>query len=109
MPEAKNPKLYDIYDKSYRLGVCYYPEHYKLNERKEKMLEDIASLKEIEDAPSSMISIYEAHEYLGYDLMNDREKNIAKVTKEDIIALSKKLKLDTIYLLEGVKENEEGN
>ena len=78
-------------------------------EIKQAQITYIASLKEIEDAPSSMISIYEAHEYLGYDLMPEREKNIVKVTKEDIITLAKKLKLDTIYLLEGVKENEKGN
>ena len=64
-----------------------------------------ASLREIEDTPSSMISIYEAHEYLNYDLIDKREENISKVTKEMIINTAKKIKLDTIYLLKGV-ENE---
>lgn len=52
-----------------------------------------------------MISIYEAHEYLNYDLIDKREENISKVTKEMIINTAKKIKLDTIYLLKGV-ENE---
>jgi predicted Zn-dependent peptidase len=79
---------------------------FKDEEIKEAKVSYIASLKEIEDTPSSMISIYEAHEYLNYGLMEEREENINKVTKEDIINLSKKLKLDTIYLLEGVKNED---
>lgn len=67
----------------------------------------LASLKEIEDTQSSMIAIYEAHEYLNYDLIEDRIKNIKKVTKEMIIELSYKIKLDTIYLLGGTTD--EGN
>lgn len=62
-----------------------------------------AALKEIEDSPASMLSMYEAHEYLNYDLLEDREKNIDKVTRKDIIKVSKKIKMDTIYLLEGSK------
>lgn len=64
-----------------------------------------AALKEIEDAPGGMVSIYEAHEYLGYDLLEEREKNIDKVTKEDIMKVIKKIKMDTIFLLEGSKRD----
>ncbi|MEG0138291.1 MAG: pitrilysin family protein [Bacilli bacterium] len=67
----------------------------------------IASLKEIEDNQSSIISIYEAHEYLDYALINEREENIKKVTKQMILDLNKKIKLDTIYFLEGGKTSEE--
>lgn len=65
-----------------------------------------AALKEIEDAPAGIIGIYEAHEYLEYDLLDEREKNIDKVTRKDIINVAKKIKMDTIYLLEGSKRDE---
>lgn len=65
----------------------------------------LASLKEIEDTANGIINIYEAHEYLDYDLLEERAKKIEKVTKEDIINVSKKMYLDTIYLLEGDKKD----
>ena len=65
----------------------------------------LASLKEIEDTTNGIINIYEAHEYLDYDLLDERAKEIEKVTKEDIIKVSKKMHLDTIYLLEGDKQD----
>ena len=65
----------------------------------------LASLKEIEDTANGIINIYEAHEYLDYDLLEERAKEIEKVTKEDIINVSKKMYLDTIYLLEGDKND----
>lgn len=65
----------------------------------------LASLKEIEDTENGIINIYEAHEYLDYDLLEERAKEIEKVTKEDIINVSKKMYLDTIYLLEGDKND----
>ncbi|MBE6149166.1 MAG: insulinase family protein [Firmicutes bacterium] len=66
----------------------------------------INSLKEIEDSQSSTIRIFESHEYLNFDLLDERIE-VLKVTKEDIINFSKKINLDTIYLLEG--ENDEEN
>ena len=60
-----------------------------------------AALFEVEDSQSGLINLYEAHEYLNYDLLEERKNNIDKVTREDVINLSKKIKLDTIYLLEG--------
>ena len=39
--------------------------------------------------------------YLGYDSIEEKIKNIDKVTKESIINFSKKIHLDTIYFLEG--------
>lgn len=63
----------------------------------------LASLKELEDTTNGMINIYEAHEYLNYGLLEDRVNEIVKVTREDIINVSKKIYLDTIYLLKGDK------
>ena len=61
----------------------------------------ISSFESITDNPSSIINTYVAHEYLGYDLIEERVKNINKVNKEMITAITKKIHMDTIYLLEG--------
>ena len=39
------------------------------------------------------------------DPISKRKENVNKVTKEDIINISKKVKLDTIFLLKGEIEN----
>ena len=61
----------------------------------------INALKEIEDYQYSIIKIFESHEYLGFDLLDERSLSIQNVTKEDVINVSKKIHLDTIYILEG--------
>ena len=61
----------------------------------------LSALKEVEDSQNGIINMYEAHEYLGYDLIEERRKNLKKVTKKDLLELSKKMHLDTIFLLEG--------
>ena len=66
----------------------------------------INSLKELEDSPESLISLYAGMEYLNSDTLEDRFTKINKVTKEDVIKLASKIHLDTIYLLEG-EDNEE--
>lgn len=66
-----------------------------------------SSLKSFEDNPESMISLYAGMEYLGADTVEDRIKNIEKVTKKSVMELAKKIKLDTIFFLEGSEENEE--
>lgn len=61
----------------------------------------INSLKDIEDYEPSILKIFESSEYLQFDLLDERASSIQNVTKEDIINISKKIHLDTIYLLEG--------
>ena len=63
----------------------------------------LSALKELEDSKDAILNLYEAHEYIGYDLLEERRKKIKEVTKQDVIKLSKKIKLDTILLLEGSK------
>lgn len=58
-------------------------------------------LDEMYDYPNQIISAYYAVEVLGVDFPEIRKQKIMDVTKEDIINLSKKIKLDTIYLLGG--------
>lgn len=61
---------------------------------------------EIYDSPASIINTYLAHEYLGNDLIDEKIEKAKEMTAEKIIALSKKIKIDTIYLLEGGDNNE---
>ena len=57
--------------------------------------------KEILDSPLSILSSYLGKIYGTSDLLDERKKNIEKVTKKDVIVLANKLHLDTIYFLKG--------
>ena len=59
------------------------------------------SLRELEDNPQSILSMYVGMEYLNSHDMHQRINNINKVTKSDVVALANKVHLDTVYLLEG--------
>ena len=61
----------------------------------------ISLVDEMYDYPGQIISYYYASEILDSALPEERKKMIAKVTKEDIINVSKKIYFDTIYLLGG--------
>ncbi len=61
----------------------------------------ISLVEEMYDYPSQIISYYYASEILNSDLPEERKKMVDKVTKEDIINVSKKVYIDTIYLLGG--------
>ena len=61
----------------------------------------INSLKELEDSPQSLLSLYAGIEYLKSDDIKERFNKINKVTHSDVIKLASKIHLDTIYLLEG--------
>ena len=59
------------------------------------------SCLEIYDSPASIINNYLSHEYLGNDLIDEKLEKAKEMTPEKIIELSKKIKIDTIYLLKG--------
>lgn len=61
----------------------------------------INSLKELEDNPQSLLSLYAGIEYLNSDDFTQRFIKINKVTKANVVKLASKIHLDTIYLLEG--------
>ena len=61
----------------------------------------ISSLKMSIDTPSGNINSYLFHESLDFPLFDERIKDIKSVTKEEIIKVAKKIKLNTIYLLSG--------
>lgn len=68
----------------------------------------LSLLKEIEDNENAIIETFLAKDLLNLGDIEERKKEIEKVTKEEIIEVAKKVKIDTIYLLEGVL-NDEGN
>ena len=62
----------------------------------------ISMLNEIEDSSDGIVEAYLADQLLGLGDLETRKKEIMKVTKDDVIKVAKKIKLDTIFLLEGV-------
>lgn len=64
------------------------------------------TFKEVEDSAFSILNAYTSCEYLNYDPIEKRIKEIEKITKEDVIKVSKKIHIDTIFLLEGVTYEE---
>lgn len=60
-----------------------------------------STIMEVLDSPSSILNSYVSCEYLGYDFLPDRLKNIDLVTKEMIQGVAKKVCMDTVFLLEG--------
>ena len=67
----------------------------------------VTLLDEVYDNQEAIIEAYVAKDLLNIGDIEERKKEIWSVTKEEIIELAKKIIVDTIYLLEGAKENEE--
>ena len=88
--EIKNMSLGDFTDEDIKKAITTY----------------LNSSEAILDSPNSIINSYVVNEYLGYDPIDERIKKINSVTKDMIIEFSKKIHLDTIYLLEGGDTNE---
>lgn len=61
----------------------------------------VNACKEITDAPGMLLNVYISNEYLKTGLIEEKEKEILKVTKNDVIQFAKKVYIDTVYLLEG--------
>ncbi len=76
----------------------------KLKNAKETYL---SSLEELEDNPESIVAMYTAIEYLNADTISERRKKIMQVTKDEVVAISSKIHLNTVFLLEGIDANEE--
>lgn len=64
----------------------------------------ISNLEEIEDSPNQIIALYYSMDKLGADDVETKKKMINKVTKDDIVALSNKVYIDTVFLLGGDKK-----
>ena len=66
----------------------------------------ISSIDELEESQDDLIDCYYMIDLIGVDLGDLRIIKKMEVTKEDIIRVSKKVHLNTIYLLEGEKDEE---
>ena len=65
------------------------------------------ALEELEESEFKIINNYYMMELIGTDTIEEKREKMNKVTKEEIVEVAKKVSLDTIFLLEGVKN--EGN
>ncbi len=79
---------------------------------KEELLEDaketlIAGVESLEDSQRGIISTYYAKVLVGSDDSEIKKENFKKVTKEDVMKVASKVKLDTVLLLEGGEDDEE--
>ena len=61
----------------------------------------ISSIKASMDSQAGIINTYYAKVLVDSLLFKERIENISKITKEDIMELSKKINLNTLFLLEG--------
>lgn len=66
----------------------------------------LSSIDELEESQDDIIDSYYMIDLIGVDPIDVRKEKMAKVTKEEIVEVSKKVHLNTIYLLEGEKDEE---
>ena len=62
----------------------------------------ISIIKEIEDSPDGIIDACFVESLIDLESLDERCNRILEVTKEDIINVSKKVAIDTIFLLAGI-------
>lgn len=64
----------------------------------------LTALEEVLESPDRIIDNYFMMELIGTDTIEEKREKIMKVTKEEIVKVAKKVKLDTVFLLEGIKD-----
>lgn len=74
-----------------------------LNNAKETI---ISSIKASTDSPAGIINTYYAKILVQSEIFDERIECIKNITKEDVINLSKKVTMHTMYLLEGNNEED---
>lgn len=65
------------------------------------------ALDEVLDSQTRILDNYYMMELIGTDDLEEKRKKIMSVTKEDIIKVAKKVKMDTVFLLEGDSHEED--
>ncbi len=65
------------------------------------------AIEEITESQSEIIESYYMMELLGVDDIETKVKKMNEVTKKEILTVAKKIKIDTVYLLEGRMEDAE--
>jgi len=99
----------DIASKDYELAVSIIKEmvermkngDFDEDEMDKVKLNYKTSYREITDSNQSILNILESHEYLNYDLPEERIKKIDSVTKDMVISVANRVNLNVIYFLEG--------
>ena len=61
----------------------------------------ISSIDTITDSPRRIINMYYTMELIGGDEIDKRIEKVKNVSKEEIVKVANKLKIDTIYLMSG--------
>ena len=64
------------------------------------------ALDEVLDSPNRILDNYYMMELLGTDDLEEKRRKIMEVSKTDIIKVAKKIKMDTVFLLEGDSHEE---
>ena len=64
------------------------------------------ALDEVLDSPSRIMDNYYMMELIGTDDLEEKRRNIMQVSRDDIIRVAKKVKMDTVFLLEGDSHEE---
>lgn len=65
------------------------------------------SAEELEESDNRIINEYLTESILGLEPIEERVKKIGKVKKQEIVKVCKKISMDTIFLLEGTKHEED--
>lgn len=65
-----------------------------------------ASRKEMFDSAPDLIGLYQSKEYFNADVGEEYDRKLTKLTKKMVTDFAKKVKIDTIYTLEGVGNDE---
>ena len=66
----------------------------------------VAGIKASLDSPMGIINNYYAMELVNSKSIEERIKEVSKVKREDIINVSKKIKLHTVFILEATDEKD---
>lgn len=62
------------------------------------------AIEESVESPSRIIDNYLMMELIGTDDIDVKKEKMRKVTKEEIVKVAKKVKMDTVFCLEGIKD-----
>jgi len=65
------------------------------------------SISTIEESPNNLINEYLTEKIIGFESYKDRDTIMSKVTKREIVKAFRKIKMDTVFLLEGDKNEED--
>ena len=61
----------------------------------------ISAIEVCEDSNTGIINNYYAQSLVDADTLDIKIKKYSNITKEEVVNIAKKIKMDTIYILEG--------